>query len=91
MKGFPWLRGFPLPSLGISDSSRPEEIHSHGLKGRTVPHCRESSDPDSLDPCGPGITGGLCPVQDLPQSFQVFFPIGIDVKYLYLSMPLHMM
>ena len=52
-----WLRGFPLLFSGISDCSGPEEVDSHGLKGRTVPHGRESSDPESLDPRSPVILG----------------------------------
>src|SRR3990172_6587566 len=52
-----WLRGFPLLFLGISDRSGPEEVDSHGLKGCTVPHGREASDPDSFDPRGPIILG----------------------------------
>ena len=56
-KGIAWLRGFPLLFQGISDGSSPEEVYSDGLKGRTVPHGRETSDPDSLDPRGPIILG----------------------------------
>ena len=56
-KGIPWLRGSPLLFEGISDRSSPEEVDSDGLKGRTVPHGREASDPDSLDPRGPIVLG----------------------------------
>ena len=54
-KGIPWFRGSPLLFQGISDRSRPEEVHSDGLTYRTGPHRRESSDPDPLDPRSPVI------------------------------------
>jgi len=56
-QGIRWWRGSPLIFKGISDRSRPEEVDSDGLKGRTVSHRREPSDPDSLDPRGPIILG----------------------------------
>ena len=56
-RGFPWLRGFPVPFQGISDRSRPEEVDSDGLKSGTVPHRRKASDPESLDPRSPVILG----------------------------------
>ena len=57
-KGIAWLRGlFPLLFQGISDGSSPEEVYSDGLKGRTGPHGRETSNQDSLDPRGPIILG----------------------------------